>query len=213
MQNNFFNANHAFNYLWDYIQEQGVDFDNTKAIFNCGFYMDNPKENYIINEMRNWKPDYAEAEWQWYLSGDPSINKLGEIYGKVPPIWEKMADENNMVRSNYGWQWQRNYQLDYIVNKLKANKQTRHAAISIYDCKEHNTYESDTPCTYAVQFTILNDKLNMSVYMRSNDLWYGFCNDQYCFSMLQQLVAERLNMDIGWYYHHAHNMHIYNDKL
>ena len=213
MQNNFFNANHAFNYLWDYIQEQGVDFDNTKAIFNCGFYLDQPKENYITNEMRNWKPDYAEAEWQWYLSGDPSINKLGEIYGKVPPIWEKMADENNMVRSNYGWQWQRNYQLDYIVNKLKANKQTRHAAISIYDCKEHNTYESDTPCTYAVQFTILNDKLNMSVYMRSNDLWYGFCNDQYCFSMLQQLVAERLNMDIGWYYHHAHNMHIYNDKL
>ena len=213
MQNNFFNANHAFNYLWDYIQDEGVDFDNTKAIFNCGFYLDQPKENYITNEMRNWKPDYAEAEWQWYLSGDPSINKLGEIYGKVPPIWEKMADENNMVRSNYGWQWQRNYQLDYIVNKLKANKQTRHAAISIYDCKEHNTYESDTPCTYAVQFTILNDKLNMSVYMRSNDLWYGFCNDQYCFSMLQQLVAERLNMDIGWYYHHAHNMHIYNDKL
>ena len=213
MQNNFFNANHAFNYLWDYIQEQGVDFDNTKAIFNCGFYLDQPKENYITNEMRNWKPDYAEAEWQWYLSGDPSINKLGKIYGKVPPIWEKMADENNMVRSNYGWQWQRNYQLDYIVNKLKNHKETRHAAISIYDCKEHNTYESDTPCTYAVQFTILNDKLNMSVYMRSNDLWYGFCNDQYCFSMLQQLVAERLNMDIGWYYHHAHNMHIYNDKL
>ena len=213
MQNNFFNANHAFNYLWDYIQEQGVDFDNTKAIFNCGFYLDQPNENYITNEMRNWKPDYAEAEWQWYLSGDPSINKLGKIYGKVPPIWEKMADENNMVRSNYGWQWQRNYQLDYIVNKLKNHKETRHAAISIYDCKEHNTYESDTPCTYAVQFTILNDKLNMSVYMRSNDLWYGFCNDQYCFSMLQKYVAERLNMDIGWYYHHAHNMHIYNDKL
>ena len=25
---------------------------------------------------------YAEAEWQWYLSGDPSISKLGELYGK-----------------------------------------------------------------------------------------------------------------------------------
>jgi thymidylate synthase len=213
MENKFYNANHAYNYLWDHIRETGVDFDNTKAIFNCGFYMENPTENYITNKERNWKPDYAEAEWQWYLSGDPSINKLGEIYGKVPPIWEKMADENNMVRSNYGWQWQRNHQLDYVINKLKNNKETRHAAISIYDCKEHGTYEFDTPCTYAVQFTILNDKLNMSVYMRSNDLWYGFCNDQYQFSSLQKYVAERLSIDLGWYYHHAHNMHIYNDKL
>ena len=213
MQNNFFNANHAFNYLWDYIQEQGVDFDNTKAIFNCGFYLDQPKENYITNEMRNWKPDYAEAEWQWYLSGNNSIAKLGTIYGKIPPIWVKMANRKGLVNSNYGWQWMRENQLEYVIKKLKKNKETRHAAISIYDCKEHDQYKKDTPCTYAVQFTILNDKLNMSVYMRSNDLWYGFCNDQYCFSMLQQLVAERLNMEVGWYYHHAHNMHIYNDKL
>jgi thymidylate synthase len=213
MQNNFFNANHAFNYLWDHIQEQGVDFDDTKAIFNCGFYIDNPVDNHITNPMRDWKADYAEAEWQWYLSGDNSIAKLGTIYGKIPPIWVKMSNRKGLVNSNYGWQWQRNNQLEYVIKKLKKHKETRHAAISIYDCKEHDKYKKDTPCTYAVQFTILNDKLNMSVYMRSNDLWYGFCNDQYCFSMLQKLVAERLSMDIGWYYHHAHNMHIYNNKL
>ena len=124
-----------------------------------------------------------------------------------------MSNRKGLVNSNYGWQWMRENQLEYVIKKLKKHKETRHAAISIYDCKEHDQYKKDTPCTYAVQFTILNDKLNMSVYMRSNDLWYGFCNDQYCFSMLQKYVAERLNMEIGWYYHHAHNMHIYNDKL
>ena len=213
MQNNFFNANHAFNYLWDYIQEQGVDFDNTKAIFNCGFYIDSPMDNHITNPIRDWKADYADAEWQWYLSGDPNIKKLGEIYGKIPPIWQRMADSDGNVNSNYGWQWKRNNQIDYVVGKLRTNPNTRHAAISIYDCKEYSKYRNDTPCTYAVQFTILDNMLNMSVYMRSNDLWYGFCNDQYCFSMLQKLVAERLSIDVGWYYHHAHNMHIYNDKL
>ena len=55
----------------------------------------------------------------------------------------------------------------------------------------------------------VNDKLNMSVYMRSNDVWFGFCNDQYCFSMLQKLVSEMCNIKIGEYYHHAHNMHLY----
>ena len=37
-------------------------------------------------------------------------------------------------------------------------------------------YETDTPCTYAVQFTIVHGRLDMCVTMRSNDLWYGFCN-------------------------------------
>ena len=209
----FYNANHAFNYWYKFINENGEDFDNTKAIFNCGFYIENPKDNAIINPMRDWKRKYAMAEWEWYLSGDRNIDKLGEIYGKVPPIWCRMADPKGNVNSNYGWQWKRNDQIDYVVAKLKDNPNTRHAAISIYDAKEWEKYRHDTPCTYAVQFTIINNKLCMSVYMRSNDLWYGFCNGQFQFSMLQQLVAKRLKMDTGWYYHHAHNMHIYNDKL
>ena len=213
MRNNFYNANEAFNYLWHYIQKQGVDFDNTKAIFNCGFTLQAPVENHITNKLRDWKHDYAEAEWQWYLSGDPSIDKLGKIYGKIPPIWERMADAKREVRSNYGWQWNREDQLGQVIQKLKDKPDTRHAVVSIYDGKEIDRYRYDTPCTYAVQFTLINNKLCMSVYMRSNDLWYGFCNDQYCFSMLQKLVAERLSIDVGWYYHHAHNMHIYNDKL
>ena len=213
MRKRFENANQAYEALLDEILMEGIPFDDTKALFNVGLYIDNPLDNHITNRERNWKLEYAEAEWQWYLSGDPSIKKLGDIYGKIHPIWEKMADENGHVRSNYGWLWQPNHQIDYVVNKLKSNPNTRHAAISIYDCKEHGTYESDTPCTYAVQFTILNDRLNMSVYMRSNDVWYGFCNDQYQFSSLQKMIAERLNIDVGWYYHHAHNMHLYNNKI
>ena len=213
MQNSYLNANEAYEDLLKYVPMNGIDFDNTKAIFNCGFYIQNPLDNHITNKERNWKLEYAEAEWQWYLSGDPSIDKLGEIYGKIPPIWEKMANSDREVNSNYGYQWNRNDQIHYVVGKLRENPNTRHAAISIYDCKEFEKYRNDTPCTYAVQFTIINNKLNMSVYMRSNDVWYGFCNDQYQFSSLQKMIAERLSIDVGWYYHHAHNMHIYNDKL
>jgi|TARA_B110000879_G_scaffold83500_1_gene115721 thymidylate synthase len=209
----FDNANEAYEFLLNQTIEHGEDFDDTKAIFNCGFYIMNPQKNHITNKERKWSLKYAEAEWQWYLSGDPSISKLGELYGKIPPIWEKMADSLGNVRSNYGWQWKRNAQIDYVTAKLKTNPKTRHAAISIFDGKEFDTYRNDTPCTYAVQFTIINDKLCMSVYMRSNDIWYGFCNDQYQFSSLQKMVADRLNLEIGWYYHHAHNMHLYNNKL
>ena len=55
----------------------------------------------------------------------------------------------------------RNNQIDYVVAKLRDNPDTRHAAISIYDAKEYNKYAKDTPCTYAIQFTIINNKLGM----------------------------------------------------
>jgi len=209
----FKNANEAYEYFHDLIISEGVEFDNTKALFNVGFTLENPIDNIITNKERKFNIEYAKAEWKWYMSGDRSINKLGEIYGKIPPIWKRMANDNGDVNSNYGYQWERNHQLDYVVSILKENPSTRRAAISIYDGKEISDYSKDTPCTYAVQFTILNNKLNMSVYMRSNDLWYGFCIDQYCFSMLQQHVAERLSIEVGSYYHHAHNLHLYNDKI
>jgi thymidylate synthase len=94
-------------------------------------------------------------------------------------------------------QWSREAQLDKVIDILRKDKTTRQATISIYDGKEIDNYKYDTPCTYAVQFTIIDNKLCMSVYMRSNDLWYGFCNDQYQFSMLQQKVAQELNESVG----------------
>ena len=209
----FETANEAYEYLQDAIIQNGTDFGDTKALFNVGFYILNPSDNVITNKERKWNIEYARAEWQWYLTGDRNITKLGKIYGKIPPIWIKMADDEGNVNSNYGHQWQRKRQLDAVVRKLKMDKDTRQACVSIYDGKEMYKYDNDTPCTYAVQFTIVNNKLDMCVTMRSNDLWYGFCNDQYQFSMLQQLVASRLDIPVGVYYHFAHNMHLYNNKI
>jgi len=213
MRTKFLTANEAYNYFLNEIRSVGIDFAGTRALFNVGFTIIDPLANRIQNEERRWNLVYAEAEWEWYISGDPSIKALGDIYGKIPPIWERMADKDGNVNSNYGWQAQRGDQLNKVVQMLEKNPETRQATISIYDGKEIDKYATDTPCTYAVQFTILNGKLNMCVTMRSNDLWYGFCNDQYCFSELQRYVAMRIDKEVGEYYHFAHNLHLYNNKL
>ena len=209
----FRNANEAYEYLHDKIIQEGIDFGDTKALFNIGFYITDPKDRKIINKERNWKEDYAEAEWQWYKSGDPHVSTLGDIYGKIPEIWKRMANPRGYVNSNYGWQWERNDQIGYIIDLLKNEPDTRQAVITILDMKEHDEFTYDTPCTYAIQFTIVHGRLDMCVTMRSNDLWYGFCNDQYQFSKLQEMVSKRLDIETGVYYHFAHNMHLYNDKI
>ena len=211
--NKFRNANEAFQYWYQCIEHYGTEYAGTKALFNIGFEMAKPNEVDIKESWRNWKKDYASAEFLWYISGDPNISKLGDIYGKVPAIWEKMANKLGQVNSNYGAQWERRDQLDNVIKMLKRNPDTRQAAISIYDGKEMDQYEYDTPCTYAIQFTVVNNRLNMCVTMRSNDLWYGFCNDQYCFARLQQIVSEETDYELGSYFHFAHNLHLYEKDL
>ena len=48
--------------------------------------------------------------------------------------------------------------------------------------------------------------------MRSNDLIFGFCNDQFCFSQLQKYVASKIGAEVGYYYHFAQDIHIYLPK-
>ena len=213
IKTSFWSANEAFEYFNKVIRKDGKDFADTKALFNIGFTILEPRARRITNKDRGWKEEYAEAEWQWYLSGDRNTKKLGELYGKVPEIWKRMSDSDGNVNSNYGWQWKRNDQIGEVINILKNYIGTRQATISIYDGKEIDKYTYDTPCTYAIQFTIVDNRLHMCVTMRSNDLWYGFCNDQYQFSKLQEMIAKEINMDMGTYYHFAHNFHLYNNKL
>jgi thymidylate synthase len=203
------NAEHAFEDMYRLICNNGEVFVDTKTLFNIGFYINNPIDNEVNTLARKWNKEYAEFEWQWYLSGDKSAVEIA----KKAKIWSKCMDKNGDVNSNYGYQWNRGDQLNYVINELKLNPGSRRASISIYDAKDRYNFENDTPCTYAINFTILNNKLNMSVLMRSNDLWYGFCNDQYCFSKLQELIARKLNIKIGTYFHFANNLHLYNNFL
>ena len=103
IETSFWAANEAFEYFYKTISREGRDFADTKALFNIGFTILEPRARRITSKMRNWKEDYAEAEWKWYLSEDRNISKLGDIYGKVPEIWKRMADSNGNVNSNYGW--------------------------------------------------------------------------------------------------------------
>jgi len=68
----------------------------------------------------------------------------------------------------------------------------------------------DVPCTLTLQFMIRNDKLDMIVSMRSNDLLWGFSYDINQFAYIQKLLAGVLNVKLGQYIHHSNSLHIYD---
>lgn len=206
----FYSAREAFLTVYRTLCEDGIEIgDGTKKLYNVGFYILNPQLRDINVDFRKWNEKYAEREWQWYLSEDRSVEELR----KYAPIWDKMHNGSFIVNSNYGYQWNRNNQLEKIIDQLKKDPLNRQSFISIFDGKEKSFYDFDAPCTLAIGFLISENKLCMNAYMRSNDIWFGFCNDQYCFSKLQEYVAGELKLEIGWYYHHATDMHVYLDKI
>jgi len=205
---NFKTVTDAFETMYDKVLEKGVDVNGTKAIYNQMFTILDTTECVVKTPWRKFNQDYAEQEWNWYLSGDRDAS----VMAKRANIWYNHMDERGYVNSNYGYQWMRNDQLEYVINKLSKDKYTRQAVVTIYDAKEHDEYKKDTPCTISIQFyfTPDSDKLNMTVLMRSNDLVYGFCNDAYCFIKLLHKVCDIYGCEPGNYVHYAQNLHIYD---
>ena len=203
------NITEAFEGLYSRISNEGIVYQDTKALFNQSFTILDTEDKITHTEFRAFNPKYAEREWSWYQSKNPDASEIA----KYAPIWKKHMDNEKKVRSNYGHQLSRNNQLDKVIEKLKESPDTRQAVVSIYDGKEIGSYTNDTPCTIALQFQILDNKLETTAIMRSNDLWYGLPNDFFCFTMFGETVAKALDIPMGPYHHYAVNIHIYNPFL
>ena len=52
MTKTFKRANDAYEYYHDKIIREGVSFGDTKALFNVGFYIENPLDHEIENKER-----------------------------------------------------------------------------------------------------------------------------------------------------------------
>lgn len=207
----FNNATHAFESLYKKITHKGNDYAGTKAVFNQSFTLLHPKDKIITTEARKFKQDYAEYEWKWYLNGDRSAKEIAE----KAKIWYNMIVPNtdSEVNSNYGYFWNYDNQLDRMIEELKANKQTRRAILVHYDIHELDRYKYDTPCNVVLNFYVYENQLNLTIFARSIDLWYGFGNDQYTFAKLMELVSEKVDVEVGSMHWFITNLHVYNNFL
>jgi len=202
----FRNATHAFESLFTHVNVLGEDFADTRARFNVSFTLLDPTDKVITTQQRKFNVDYAEFENIWYESGDRDASEIAER----AKIWKQMMipGTSNVV-SNYGFFWNKNNQLDRAIQELKTNPQSRRAIVVHYDINELDLYKYDTPCNVILNFYIKNNKLELTIFARSIDLWFGFGNDQYCFAKLMERVSEQLGIQIGPMNWFITNLHIY----
>ena len=105
-------------------------------------------------------------------------------------------------------------QLEAAINKLREDRDTRQAVITIWDPElDNQPGKRDYPCTVAIGLSIVDNQLNMNVLMRSNDAWLGLPNDVFVFTQLQWTIAHALEMQAGKYTHTAWSLHLYEHDL
>lgn len=182
-----------------------------RETLGCNIYIVNPYDNLVYNSFRRSSPYYVAQEYFWYHSGDRNVESIAKYAG----FWRRIANEDGTVNSNYGaYIFDKNYKpidgmsrWEYLVDTLKRDPDSRQAILQIPIIDTLGT--KDVCCTSNIQFFIRNGVLMTTVYMRSNDLNKGFCNDIPFFTSLQINLAKELGVKVGWYRHCVGSMHIY----
>ena len=173
--------------------------------------LENSLDNIITLPGFETNLEYAKEELRWYLNGTGDIN----FSPLIKRVWEKFSDDGQTVNSNYGERIFGRHskislnQFEWVIQKLKDDPDSRQAVININSWFDKEKPTKDFPCTLNIQYFIVNNSLESIVYMRSNDIYLGFRNDVYCFTEIQKLLAEKLGVKPGKYYHIAGSMHLY----
>tara|TARA_R110000744_G_scaffold132711_3_gene240990 strand:- start:5113 stop:5778 length:666 start_codon:yes stop_codon:yes gene_type:complete len=144
------------------------------------------------------------------MNKDRDVDYIGQFSG----MWSTLTNpDSNEINSNYG-SLLFGDQLKWVVDSLKSDKNTRQAIAFLNQPKFQFKGNKDFVCTMYLNFFIRDNKLNMKVQMRSNDVFYGLTFDAPFFSFIQQHVRLWLletypELELGNYYHCADNIHFY----
>lgn len=158
------------------------------------------------------KPFSALGELLWYLSASDRLNFI-EPY---VPRYKDDAEEG-IIHGAYGPRFfamrGKSNQIENVIALLKKSSGSRRAVIQLFNAEDIEQRYPEIPCTTTLQFLCRDGRLHLSVTMRSNDAYFGLPHDVFCFTMIQEMVARALELELGEYYHYVGSMHIYDAYL
>lgn len=179
--------------------------------------IDDPASCLYTNQVRGSQLKYIAAEFLWYFTGRNDVQYIS----KHAKFWESIQNPDGTANSAYGnlifntknhagftqYQW--------AIDALKADKNTRQA-IMHFNLPIHQYSENkDFVCTMYANFHIRDNKLHLSVFMRSNDAIWGTPTDVAFFCALQMQALSHLrvtypDLELGKYSHTANSYHVYD---
>lgn len=203
------------------------------------FKITNPIAREVTIPERKWLKVLPYAESLWIASGRNDMVYITHYLARMMCF----SDDGIYMRGGYGPRF-RDYngeredyqietinvrqqgsvdQLKYVIECFKADTETRRAVMNFgdpmkdnFDVNEELKKSKDIPCTRELHFMKQsgNNRLDLIVRMRSNDLiWGASAVNIFNFTFMQEYVAAILGLEVGNYYHIADNLHFYDRHI
>ena len=166
-------------------------------------YLNSPIDNLAFLKERRYNLVYSVAESMLLISKKDET----KYFTRFNPNMANFSDNGVTLNGSYGYRIAD--KIDDAVNRLKSDHDSRQAVLTIYQ-NDVTKITKDPPCTMNLHFLIRDNKLNLIVYMRSNDIIWGTPYDVFMFTTLQRLIANQLGIYVGWYRHIPSSFHVYS---
>lgn len=174
-----------------------------------------PRARLSRSEIRG-HPFSCLGELCWYLAQTNALSFI-EYYLRQ----YKGSADGDVIVGGYGprlfkfrrpkWMWWGSInQVKNIIELLRKKETSRRAVIQLFDADDLREDFKDIPCTCTFQFMVREGALQMFTCMRSNDAYLGLPHDIYCFTMIQEIVARSLGVEVGRYRHAVGSIHVYD---
>lgn len=196
------------------IQAHGTDITPSKGacreITGVTLELRHPLARISQSEARG-KMISALGELCWYLSGSDDATVMNYYISG----YDRNADNGVNVHGAYGprlFPTSGTGAFATVQNLLKRKPGSRQAVMQIFSMRDIEDYHKDVPCTCFLQFLVRDSRLHLIVSMRSNDIIKGLPHDIFAFTMLQEIMARSLNLELGWYKHNVGSFHLYSKQ-
>lgn len=171
-----------------------------------------PQERILFNAKRDCNHVFHLVEALWMFAGRNDVEVLLPFNSR----YGDYAEEDGTVWGAYGRRWRRSFGLDQIktiIDLLKRDPASRQAVMGMWNpALDLDIHVKDRPCNTHIYFDCRDDKLNMTVCNRSNDiLWGAYGANVVHMSMLQEIIARGVELPMGVYTQFSNNFHLYTD--
>lgn len=161
-------------------------------------------------------PRTAAVEVAWFLQGGDHVDFLHEH--KVH-IWDKFTNAGGYVVGPYGRRWRKEFGRDQIadaVDALALDPTNRRVYVTAWDPEQdyprtmlNEQAQKAVPCPIGFTLSVVDGAVNMSLFIRSSDVFVGLPYDVMGHAMLLDAVASSLERKPGWLGVTLGHAHIY----
>lgn len=190
---------------------------DTCEVLHVALEIEDPSQHWVLSRSPAVNPAFGIAEVIWILAGSNDASILNYWFPKLPYF----SGDGATYPGAYGYRLRRHLGIDQFhraFDALNANPDSRQVVLQYWDGRSDLPFNDgapqtfDVPCNVISMLKVRDGRLDWTQIMRSNDVCRGLPYNLLQFTMLQEIFAGWLNLQLGSYHHWSDSLHAYMDS-